>query len=69
MANTVTAAIEIKSTEGQSSPNGGQAIDTIDDYAARIGNSSRVPIVIVDFATAHPSCDLLPNFVQDSSSH
>ena len=45
----------------------GDTIDTI-DYVTRIGNSSRAPIVIVDSATAHPSCDFLPNFVQDSSS-
>ena len=38
------------------------------DYVTRIGNSSRAPIVIVDFATAHPSCDFLPNLGQDSSS-
>ena len=29
------------------------SIDTM-DYVTRIGNSSRAPIVIVDFATAHP---------------
>ena len=45
----------------------GVIIDTI-DYVTRIGNSSRAPIVIVDFATAHPSCDFLPNLGQDSSS-
>ena len=39
------------------------SIDTI-DYVTRIGNSHI--IVIVDFATAHPDCDFLPNFVQDS---
>ena len=39
-------------------------IDTI-NYVTRIGNSSRAPIVIVDFATAHPGCDFLPNFVQN----
>ena len=44
-----------------------QSIDTI-DYVTRIGNSSHAPIVIVDFATAHPSCDFLPNLGQDSSS-
>ena len=34
------------------------AIDAI-DYVTRIGNT---PIVIVDFATAHPGCDFLPTF-------
>ena len=37
------------------------------DYVTRIGNSSHAPIVIVDFATAHPGCDFLPNSVQDST--
>ena len=35
-----------------------KSIDTI-DYVIRIGNSSHAPIVIVDFATAHPGCNFL----------
>ena len=42
------------------------ALDTI-DYVPRI-HSSHAPIVIVDFATAHPGSGFLLNFVLDSSS-